>query len=384
MGQSDRLSAAVPLNSHRKDYVLYTGGGLGGGGSLTVAGVRRHSTFVDINRFDVYIRQATFQNASFEVFSDSGGLNRQPLYFGVSHSNDQPTEEIIAGATVANGLQFAGAPPYDIELADLGEPFADLTASVQGNQFSVDGRFFYDQGGYIYPYVTTFGTTYGNNNKLVQSFVPTSDRILNIAIGALFFDYSTYSTTDASLRDDQVIEVWDQNLNTIYSETISKFAPTSTGSVSSSYPYSWNRVDGWSSTNIAGSNYWDYLSGYKLQPTSPLIVTPGQTHYLVFKQASNHATNTYGVGDNVNRDGTARDPIKGQYINGQLYWTSYGATSPLTVQWFAGACVGFVTTRDVGRFCLTAAWDSSSYYWYNPATVADTIKITRLDSDRRV
>lgn len=362
MGNADKLPLGTQTASSKRDWNLYVGGGLGGGGGKTVAGVTRYTFWVDHSKFDTYLRKLITQNVSFEVWTDGTFATSAPVYIDVGMSNDKP-DALIRGT---NGQAVNGSilvnhettpPPYFINTTFLSQP-------TDPNYQTDQGRFNYNQ------YVSN-GLGTGNNNKIVQSFVPSSPFLTGVKFRDLFH---VSPHTDPATYDNLVFEIWDTNKATIASFTLSKHRTPSIQQINNNFS---------TQTWVTASDSKDYWIEFQ-DITIPfnVKVVPGQIHYFVVKQEVASAAHHYGIGSNTVSGGAWDGNSNYYYINGQAFTAAHGGTTLTAVGTNISTC--FLTLRNNGRTGITFLWDSAGYYWFNPDNFLDQFRFVKIDSDKRI
>lgn len=364
MGNADRNALGKEFGSSKRDWTLYVGGGRGGGGGATVAGVNRYTFWIDHSKFDTYIRRLITQNVSFEIWKDSGLTQPAAFYLDVGMSNDKPDALIrnTLNQQVNGSLLIDSAttpPPYYINTTFLSQP--------------TDPNYQTDQGRWNYNQYTSNGLGTGNNNKLVQSFVPSSPFLSGLKFRD-FFHAATNS--DHTTYNNLIFEVWDTNKNVLASFSLSPYKDAALTQVGSA---------GWSSiswvTADDGLVYWTDFKDVLIPITAKLV--PGLTHYFCIKQDAASASHHYGIGSNTTGAGAWDGDTSHYYINGQAYTAPYASTV-LTTAVSANVSLCFLSLRNNGRTGFTFLWDSSSYYWYNPASFLDQFRFVKADTDKRI
>lgn len=363
MSGQDRNPLGKQFGSSKRDWALYVGGGKGGGGGATTTGVTRYTFWIDHSKFDTYIRRLITQNVSFEIWKDSGLTQPAPFYLDVGMSNDKPDALIRS----SNGQQVNGSllldpnttpPPYYINTTFLSQP--------------TDPNYQTDQGRWNYNQYVGNGLGTGNNNKLVQSFVPSSPFLSGVKFADIFH---VGSASDHTLYNNLIFEIWDSNKNVIASFTLSPYRKISINQINNNFSTQfWTTADD-------GQDYWTEFKDITIPITAKVV--PGLTHYFVVKQDVASTAHHYGVGSNTTSGGAWDGNYSNYYINGSAYTAAWGSTT-LSLAVASQVSLCFLTLRNNGRTGFTFLWDSSSYYWYNPATFLDQFRFVKADTDKRI
>jgi hypothetical protein len=373
----DRIELGIPRNTSKKDFILYSGGGLGGGASPTHPPNNRYSYWIDHNPFATAIRKLIAQNVSFEIYQDAAGTIGQPMYCRIEQSNDCPDEILMLASEISAGRTLyldpaSLPPPYYINTKFLSNP--------------TDFNYQNDQGRYVYNAYNGSGfglakSGAGGWDAIFQSFIPQSPILTGLWLKRLF---RVGSTSDHTLFSDITVNLYDASFALV--GTIGKLKKT--------YPLQYNN-----NPPVVGVNYntvffntaddalqyWNDIDQIQFIPDKPIAVKAGQQYYIGVMPDTLAASITYAVGNNLDTSGAYNG--LGRYIYGQAYSANKtaGVFTSVTAAGASGnQSICFVTQRNVGRTAYTFVWDSTSRYWYDPATFKDQFKFVKEDFDQRI
>jgi hypothetical protein len=368
-------------NTFKQDYIVYLGGGMGGGGAVTQAGVDRFTYWVDHNPFATSIRRLVTINHSFELWAEAfwngfgyGAVygTEVPLYVSFDQSNDRPPEMFTADAEISGKrvvvIPPTQPPPYYFNTTNVKQP--------------VDPRFITDQGNFVYYAYETGGlgiTRTGVNDFVAQSFVPTSPLLSSIFLRDIFHigDYN-----DPARFRDIIVELWDSNrgfyanLGIIPKEFIPGIRPNNHTDMNG------NRITTATDTWITASDsnkYWIEITEARCIPRQPIKVVPGQTYYIVLRHTSPIADFLYGVG--ANTSGGVYNG-KGRYIYGGAFSGVGVAGSNTVTASPTDVSICFTTQRNVGRTAVTFYWGNPAYWWSDPNSGPAQFEFVKEDFDQ--
>lgn len=375
-------------NSFKKDFVFYSGGGLGGGGSAIAMPSQRQTFWIDHNPFATAIRQLIVQNVSFEVYSAvvSGipvALSEVPMWLHIDQSNDCPPEIIQSAAEIAATRTLYYDPSINFPGTGIRE-VAPYTVTTQFLTNPADFNYQNDQGRYVYNAYAGGGfgmakTGAGAYDAILQSFVPTSPFLTGVWLKNIF---RIGSTSDHTLYSDMNLNLYDSN----------GLFVAQIGKLSKRWPLAYLNTPpvtgvGWNSAGFTtaddGLQYWTTINEIHFIPNQPIAVTPGQTYYLGVRPDTYGATANYGVGANNNGAGGSYNGDGQYYLFGQAY-TGVLSGSNMTSLSAIGTklSICFVTQRNVGRTAYTFSWNVSPSYGY--PTALDQFKFIKEDFDQRI
>lgn len=332
-------------NTFKQDYTLYLGGGLGGGGSPIPTVVTSYTYWVEHNPFAAFIRRMITENVSFEITSDSGGLNAVDLYVRFDDSNDAPDEkftdpiEIAAGRSVK--IPKTQLPPYYF-ITNTIKPITDPRAVA-------------DQGFYVYSAYQTNGINVSTTTfaYVAQSFVPTSPLLKEVFIKDIF---RVGSTSDHTLYRDIIFELYDAN-RLFYANL---GIVTKLFSANNTVDVNGNKITTSVDTSVIADDairYWTNILELGIIPKVPIKVVPGQTYYIVARHTSPAASALYAIGSNTDTSGAYNG--QGRYIYGAAYVGN--GTTVTAVGTNISLC--FETVRTNQRTAVRFYWGNGGYYW---------------------
>lgn len=369
-------------NTFKKDYEVYLGGGMGGGGPVTQAGVKRFTYWVDHNPFATFIRRLITKNVMFEIYKSatlSGGIyfadfgSEADLYVSFDQSNDRPDEmytdptELAARRVVlVPGSQL---PPYFFVTTTIKQP--------------VDPKFVTDQGNFVYNAYDTNGlglVKTGVCDFQAQSFVPTSPFLSSIFIRDIFH---VGITSDPTRYRDIIVELWDSNRNFYANLGIIPKHYVAGSKPNNHIDTNGNKITTAIDTFVTASDslqYWIELAEARCIPAQPIKVVPGQTYYIVLRHTSPIADFLYAVGSNTNSSGLYNG--KGRYIYGGAFSGTgvAGANSVTAAPTDVSMC--FTTQRNVGRTAITFWWGNTAYWWSDPNFGSPQFEFVKEDFDQ--
>lgn len=379
---SGKRTIGKARNTFKQDYIVYLGGGMGGGGAVTQAGVDRYTYWIDHNPFATLIRRLITINHSFELWSSASwnGFGYSavygtevPLYVSFDQSNDRPPEMFTDAAELTSRrvvlVPPSQPPSYYFNTTTVKQP--------------VDPRYITDQGNFVYYAYQSNGqgvAKTGVNDFQAQSFVPTSPLITSVFLRDIFHlgDY----TNPARFRDI-IVELWDSNRNfyanlgIIPKEFVAGSKPNNHTDVNG------NRITTVTDTWVTASdsiNYWIEIEEARFIPKQPIKVVPGQTYYIVVRHTSPIADFLYAVGSNANGLGTYNG--LGRYIYGGAF-SGVGVAGANTVTAApANLSLCFTTQRNVGRTAATFYWGNPNFWWSDPNSGEAQFEFIKEDFDQ--
>jgi len=353
----DKKAIGKRTNTLKRDFILYifTLGVGGGGQGVVQTGVDRYTFWVDHNRFATVITKFLCRNQNFKVFSNATQHPDHPLFIpgdvapmwiDITQSNDKTIEQILSDGKY---IEPSTVLPYDLDVEIVTQP--------------KEKDFFTDQGRYVFNSYNDVGFGLGNNEKIVQSFVPKSPILTGIWLKRL---YRSGNLNDVNRYHNIVVEVWDKNKNIISTMIINKKA----GQL--------KRQDYKKEFffTISGVNYWIDLDEVRVRPSGIVRLEEGLTHYICVKQDKPTNDNDYFVGSNSN-NGIYNE--RGHYIYGEASTAPYNLTTLTPIGPNLDIC--FKTERNVGRMAVTFYWGNNSFWWYNPVDHKDQFKFVKEDFD---
>jgi hypothetical protein len=358
-------------NTFKRDYSVFLGGGMGAGGAVTPAGVKRYTFWVDHNPFATLIRRLITKNEDFTIYKTGtpvgGGFyigdfgSEADLYVSFDQSNDRPDEMFTdPGELAAKRIVLvpgATLPPYFFVTTTIKQP--------------VDPKFVTDQGNFVYPAYQSNGlgiAKTGTNDFIAQSYVPTSSLLTSLFIRDIFH---VGASTDPTTYRDIIVELWDANRN-----FYANLGIIPKNFVLGSKPNNWVDVNGNKITTATDTwitatdalNYWIEIAEARCIPAQPIKVVPGATYYIVLRHTSPAASYLYGVGANTDSNGNYNN--LGRYIYGAAFsGTGVAGSNSLTAT-PTNVSICFTTQRNVGRTAITFYWGNAGYLWNNPDLIA--------------
>jgi|GEM_PF-6397895 len=382
MGMLDKRSAAVPLNTFRQDYnIIAFVPGRGATGS-SPTGVTRYTYWLDCDPFDIYNRSLISQNVSFQIFADSLLSTAIVPYIIVDQSDDIPDEQVIVGPTSLGGsiILAPGQPPYYLNTKFLAQP---INSNFQNDQ----GR--YSMAGYVGQ-----GTGFGGTQMVGQAFVPKQSKLTGFSLAELFHTNITDHTKFFNLN----FELW--NSNKQFVAHIGTLQPTYNAAVQPSGLTTDSSCTAYCSGityNICDDSIkrWITLNQVNIQLNSPVNVSPGQTYYIIVRQATLSTTNYYFLGNNTKSTGalsgsgryTAYDQT-GAAVAAHAIIAADGSSTFSNVVDINGNPVDFpfTTQGNTGRIAVTFWWgnQSTSYWSTPPQNLPGSFKFIHLDFDQRI
>lgn len=381
--ESGKRTIGKARNTFKQDYIVYLGGGMGGGGSVNPAGVDRFTYWIDHNPFATSIRRLVTINHLFELWSQAvpngfGGYSavygsEVPLYVSFDQSNDRPGEmftdpgEISARRVVL--IPPTQPPPYYFNTTNVKQP--------------VDPRFITDQGNFVYYAYQSSGqgiAKTGVNDFQAQSFVPTSPLLSSIFLRDIFH---LGITSDPTRYRDIIVELWDSNRNFYANLGIIPKHFVAGSKPNNHTDVNGNRITTATDTYVTASDslqYWIEIAEARCIPAQPIKVVPGQTYYIVIRHTSPIADFLYAVGSNG--DGSGGYNGRGRYIYGGAF-SGVGVAGANTVTAApANISLCFTTQRNVGRTAVTFYWGNPAYYWSDPNSGEAQFEFVKEDFDQ--
>lgn len=351
-------------NTFKQDYVLFLGGGFGGGGSPVPTVVTSYTYWIEHNPFAAFIRRMITENVSFEITSDAAGLNAVDLYVRFDDSNDAPDEKFTDPVEIAAGrsvfLPKAVLPPYYF-----------ITNTIKS---ITDPRAVADQGFYVYSAYQAGGINVSSTSfaYVGQSFVPTSPLLKEVFIKDVF---RVGSTSDHTLYRDLIFELWDANRNFYANLGI----VTKLYSANNTTDVNGNRITTLQDTFVTADDaiqYWTNILELGLTPKTPIKVVPGATYYIIARHLTPAASAMYAIGSNTDNFGNYNG--KGRYIYGQAVVGNGTTITPVGTD--IDLC--FETIRTNQRTAVRFYWGNGGYYWLgDPSTFVGQFKLIKEDFD---
>lgn len=394
MATGDNRQIAYPNNSLRQDWDFYRyTGGLGGGG-LVVSGTSRYSFWLDLDPFNVKLRDLYCTNWSFQIFEDPDGiipLNPAIIQTAYNDFTDELVESYTSTMSPGDSIAF-GDPTggsANLYLPTSQPPYSTFTGFLPGEP-GVSNNYWLDQGGWTYNAETKVGAFLPSGQMLGQGFYANQPQLTAFGFYGVVNDGIT---TNPSQYTSVTFELWDFNQNFVaHLGTIQPQYDTNNPNgpltMDDGFSISFDASKSTTATATDGVTYWTGLKEFIVFLGKPIDTTPGSIYYIFMRETNTALSGVYGLGINVDNS-SVRDPLY-YYPFATCVLTADGSNSGWTDLTDANgnyANFAFRTYGNVARFGTHFWWanigNGASNYWFGTQSSAEFV-YTHVDYNSRI